>query len=79
MKISFFGFHFLETHVQRKWQLNVRHFILQNKKLKSKTFFGHFDQKQKCFHFSSVYLIAIETLICHREIKFTSFGFAQNT
>ena len=34
MKISFFGFHLLETHVQHKWYLDVRHVILQKKTLK---------------------------------------------
>ena len=31
MKISLFGFHLLETHVQHKWSLDVRHFILQKR------------------------------------------------
>ena len=34
MKISFFSFHLLETHVRLKWYLQDRHFILQKKKKK---------------------------------------------
>ena len=32
MKISVFGFHLLETHVQHKWLLDVRQFIIKKKK-----------------------------------------------
>ena len=31
LKISPFGSHLLENHVQRKWKLDVRHFILQKR------------------------------------------------
>ena len=56
--------------------------------------YRYFNLKKKCFNHRcpdsvyfnmlllSIYLIAIETLICHREtslIGSTSFGFAQNT
>ena len=30
-KISFFGFHLLETHIQQKWLLDVMHFISQKR------------------------------------------------
>ena len=29
VKISLFGFHLVEGYGQRKWQLNVRQFVLQ--------------------------------------------------
>ena len=39
MKMSFFGFHLLETHIQRNWYLlDVRHFILQKRNCNKKSF-----------------------------------------
>ena len=38
MKISFFGFHLPETHVQPKWYLDVRHFISQKRNWNKKRF-----------------------------------------
>ena len=38
MKISSFGFHLLETYTQPKWELHVRHFILQKRNWNKKRF-----------------------------------------
>ena len=54
MEISFLDFQLLEQHGQRKWLLDVRHYILQKRNWKNKTLFGHFDKKQKCSAFTFV-------------------------
>ena len=58
-KISFFGFHLLGTHEQHKWQLEVRYFILQNKKMKKKKCFSAIWTKSKNAAFSLLFGIHV--------------------
>ena len=58
IKISFFGFHLNETHVQRKWSLDFRHFILQKKtKLNKKHLSAILTKNKKCTVFTFVQYI----------------------
>ena len=56
MKISFVAFHLLETHVQRKWSLDIRHFIYKKEiEVKKKHFLASLT-KSKSVAFSHLFV-----------------------
>ena len=56
-KIFFFCFHLIETDAQRKWKLDIRHFILQKKIHIKKTSFSAILTKSKSVAFSLLFRI----------------------
>ena len=68
LKISYFGFRLLETHVQRKWKLDVRHFILPKKEIemgRKKKRFSASLIKSKSVAFSLLFTILSAAHTCN--------------